>query len=298
MRCFLCFLIVGLSFAACTVGDEPGTGPSNYCGRGMSGSTASGVRLCGYSAALVIEGGFYCPSGCPFEKEFGDARVCAEQDIDPRDVPLDMCLAIGGPDCGMPDAGRPDGGRPDASMCVPDPPLAEIASVQTIRFEFSGPAGVYVASEGAECTPFTVGGQVLGTPTFCGCGCDNPSAPTATAGQEVSRRPVILWDGRSAATFLECVDCAMAGRPEFGIVPRTRSVPRPIPSGTYTAQFRVFDGVPAGCMSDPGAFRCEPAGMEFPGAELLLCPGDRTVDVTFTVVSGVDLVVPVAIPPA
>ena len=85
------------AIAACSIAAEGCTASRSAatpCGAGGTYQEEAGSRFCAYSEALVIEGGFTCPSSLPFRIDLDGAAVCSDRDLDRDELPPSLCRRI------------------------------------------------------------------------------------------------------------------------------------------------------------------------------------------------------------
>ncbi|MCC7536824.1 MAG: hypothetical protein IT379_11450, partial [Deltaproteobacteria bacterium] len=110
--------LLGMTACLLACGDDDDA-PADPCGDGQL-VEVGGARFCAFREGLVIEGGFRCPADFPYRIDVEGAAVCAEEPIDPSELPEEVCVRIERSCEGPPDAMPPrDTGTGDAGDAGP-----------------------------------------------------------------------------------------------------------------------------------------------------------------------------------
>jgi hypothetical protein len=103
----------------------------DLCGADGHYDEVMGAQLCAYSQAIVIEGGFRCPSALPYRIDLEGAAICSDRMLGRDDLPDELCRRIdrtcGRPDAGLVlDGGATDGGAPTCPSSIEEGTACEL----------------------------------------------------------------------------------------------------------------------------------------------------------------------------
>lgn len=129
--------LITLLFATLALACSESSTPS-LCGPDGHYDEVSGARVCAYSQAIVIEGGFRCPAELPFRLDLEGAAICSDRMLDRDDLPNDLCRRIDRT-CGRPDSGIFDAGITSDSGLVCPSSITEGAACSTEGQSCGGP---------------------------------------------------------------------------------------------------------------------------------------------------------------
>jgi hypothetical protein len=120
LRPLVTLLFATVAPVALSVVALPGCSESStpsLCGPDGHYDEVAGARVCAYAQAIVIEGGFRCPTELPFRLDLEGAAICSDRMLGRDDLPDDLCRRIDRT-CGRSDAGLRDSGFvSDAGAC-------------------------------------------------------------------------------------------------------------------------------------------------------------------------------------
>lgn len=171
----------------------------------------------------------------------------------------------------------------------------ELPSTETITFRVSNTTAQdrWVHSAGWSCTPYALD-IPLDIEFQCGCECPAPPAPQVSqlvrvpAGGQVD----ILWDGRTAVTWVQRIDCGPDQMQEL------RMARQPAAARTYDVRLGIESTVPANCNISGDTVDCSPDNSGGPGGSGGVadkCLSSDVLQESFVLVAGQDQVVPLNI---
>lgn len=185
-------------------------------------------------------------------------------------------LDAGTTDSGAPDSGLVDSGADAGSVDVPQVTVCDgldggaAPSKQTVDFVLTNTssATLYVAELGLFCAPMEIlrGGAplVLGFNSYPEC--EGPALPPGYITQWRALAPAaqvrLPWDARAMNPASYCLDCALRGAPELGVISIPAGASAPVRAGSYEVSFLVARDLTGPCeadLSDPTIWRCQDA---------------------------------------